>query len=312
MDQLKKFLKITHPTLEDAPKVLELMSTCEIQEYGESDSDMEDLLYDWKRIDLDTDAWLAFGSDGYLVGYSAVIPWGMNWNLDFYLHPDHADEHRSKALLKLGMDRLMEIGKGVQNSIKALTYVAAVNQQDRLLFESAGFSVNRHHFQMQIDLKEMPQTPDWPDGLKIQTFEQGCRSDLVEIHMLIQEAFDKPGRTPQSFEDWCKTMTREDIFEPELWFLVRSAGRIVGVCLCYNYPGSGWVRQLGVVEDWRRKGLGSALLQYSFGIFWQRGMMKVGLGVAADNEKAKTVYERNGMYVKREYVEYKKNFAASG
>jgi len=306
MDRLKNFVKIKHPKQDDAQSVMDLMAACEVHEYGETDSDMEDLLYDWKQINLDTDAWLAFGSNGELAGYSAVIPWGEDWKLDFYLHPLYADEHRSKVLLKPGMDRLKEIAAGGDEPVTACSYVAAVNQQDRQLFESTGFSVNQHHFQMQIDLSETPERPVWPDGIKLQTFEQGCRSDLVEIHTLVQKAFDKPGRTPQSYEDWCKTMTREDIFEPELWFLARSGERIIGVCLCYNYPELGWVRQLGVAEDWRRRGLGSAFLRHSFSVFWQRGMKKVGLGVAADNDRAKSLYEQNGMYVKREYVEYMK------
>ncbi len=45
----------------------------------------------------------------------------------------------------------------------------------------------------------------------------------------------------------------------------------------------GWVGTLGVVREWRRHGLGLALLQHSFQQFYQRGKRKVGLGVDAQS-----------------------------
>jgi len=76
--------------------------------------------------------------------------------------------------------------------------------------------------------------------------------------------------------------------------------------LCFEYPGQGWVRQLGVAESWRRKGLGTALLLHAFGEFRKRGISEVGLTVDSHNPRAYAFYQRVGMKRIRQYDEYEK------
>jgi ribosomal protein S18 acetylase RimI-like enzyme len=55
---------------------------------------------------------------------------------------------------------------------------------------------------------------------------------------------------------------------------------------------------LGVRRAWRKRGVGLALLQHSFGEFYKRGTRKVGLGVDAQNlTGALKLYEKAGMHV---------------
>ena len=69
----------------------------------------------------------------------------------------------------------------------------------------------------------------------------------------------------------------------------------------------GYVNVLGVRRPWRKKGLGLALLQHSFGEFYQRGCKRAGLGVDADSLTGATrLYERGGMHVDRQFCLYKK------
>jgi ribosomal protein S18 acetylase RimI-like enzyme len=71
--------------------------------------------------------------------------------------------------------------------------------------------------------------------------------------------------------------------------------------------GIGWVGTLGVRRPWRKKGLGSALLQYSFSEFHRRGKTTIGLGVDASNPTGATrLYQRAGMYVASEFITYEK------
>ena len=84
-------------------------------------------------------------------------------------------------------------------------------------------------------------------------------------------------------------MMRPDTFAADLWFLGIAGEQVVGACLCLEYPGQGWVRQLGVAETSRRKGLGTALLLHAFGEF-----------------RAFTFYQRVGMKRIRQYDEYEK------
>jgi GNAT superfamily N-acetyltransferase len=60
----------------------------------------------------------------------------------------------------------------------------------------------------------------------------------------------------------------------------------------------GWIGTLAVRPAWRRRGLGLALLQESFGRFYARGERTVALGVDAQNPTGPTrLYERAGMGV---------------
>lgn len=123
----------------------------------------------------------------------------------------------------------------------------------------------------------------------------------------IQTAFDRPGRVRPAFERWRDVMVGATNFDSNLWLLAYYGEEFVGAILCFDYHQYGWVRQLGVAGHWRGKGLGSALLQHMFGVFYQRGHATVGLGVDAENPNAYHLYERIGMKRTRQYIEYWKS-----
>jgi mycothiol synthase len=67
----------------------------------------------------------------------------------------------------------------------------------------------------------------------------------------------------------------------------------------------GWISSLGVVREWRRRGLGRALLQHAFAEFFRRGKWQVGLGVDSDNLTGAThLYRKAGMHINREFQTY--------
>jgi ribosomal protein S18 acetylase RimI-like enzyme len=106
-------------------------------------------------------------------------------------------------------------------------------------------------------------------------------------------------------------MIDREAFEPGLWFIAESSGEIVGCVLCPNYEDEGWVRQLAVSRDWRRRGLGTALLRQAMSEFTRRGRKEIGLVVDSWNRTgAKELYERAGMTVAREHVRYEKTLRA--
>jgi ribosomal protein S18 acetylase RimI-like enzyme len=71
--------------------------------------------------------------------------------------------------------------------------------------------------------------------------------------------------------------------------------------------GIGWIGTLGVRRPWRKRGLGEALLHYSFDEFYKRGMKTISLGVDAQNPTGATrLYEKVGMRAASEFVTYEK------
>jgi mycothiol synthase len=299
-------LVIRNPTLDDARRTLDLMIRCDVSEYGEPDADMTDLLFDWNRTDLNRDAWLALTPDGGVVGYGAVLPWVSDLQYDFYIDPSWEGTKLGQDLLdrcdKRGLF-LAEEHEGV-GVMLANTYIAHVNQRNREIVEGAGFHLKKYIFQMRIEMDSAPREPHWSPGISVRTAVPN--QDDRTIFELIQSAFDRPGRTPSSFGEWKAFMMRPDVFDADLWFLGIAGEQVVGACLCLEYPGQGWVRQLGVAETYRRKGLGAALLLHAFGEFSKRGFSEVGLTVDSDNPRAFTFYQRVGMKRVRQYDEYEK------
>jgi len=299
-------LVIRNPTLDDAQHTLDLMIRCDVSEYGEPDADMTDLLFDWNRIDLNRDAWLALTPDGGVVGYGAVLPWVSDLQYDFYVDPSWEGTKLGQDLLDRCHKRglfLAEEHEGV-GVMLAKTYIAHVNQRNQEIVKGAGFHIKKYIFQMRIEMDSASRQPRWSPGISVRTAVPN--QDDRTIFELIQSAFDRPGRTPPSFEEWKDFMMRPDTFEADLWFLGIAGEQVVGACLCLEYPGQGWVRQLGVAETYRRKGLGAALLLHAFGEFRKRGFSEVGLTVDSDNPRAFTFYQRVGMKRVRQYDEYEK------
>ena len=93
---------------------------------------------------------------------------------------------------------------------------------------------------------------------------------------------------------------------PGLWFLAEADGKLVGAVLCPNYEDEGWIRQLAVARDWRRRGLGTALLRQALGEFHRRGRNRVGLVV--ELQVAPVML----MHVAREHTRYEKQIQAAG
>jgi len=294
------------PRLDEAKQVLDLMIRCDISEYGEPDSDLDDLLRDWESIDLDRDAWLVHTPQGELVGYAAVTPWRINLRFHFYVDPSQEDNDLLKALLEhcemRGKDLARE--RGGDNPIKAIIYISHANQQQTELLQRSGYQVVKHVFNMQADLATEVKAAAWPQDITVRCIQPG--KDDRQVYDLIQEAFARPGRTPPTFAEWKDFMMRPETFKPDIWFLAEAGGQLVGACLCFEYAdsGLGWVRQLGVLAEWRRRGLGAGLLLHSFAEFKRRGFAKAALAVESDNPNAISFYQGVGMEQIRFIDEY--------
>jgi len=296
------------PRQDEAQAVTDLVIACDIHELGAPDFELDDLLTDWNMpgFDLALDA-VVVEEDGRLAAYAAFI---RNDYVDVYVHPEYRNRGLGKQLLDWSERRGLERAAPGQKVLLGQV-VTSTHESARRLLENHGYEPVRTYWRMSMPLEEQPPPPAWPEGVIVRTFDQ--ERDTRAVYALVQDAFaDNERHTAESFEEWQAFMIDRDAFEPGLWFIAESKGEIVGCVLCPNYEDEGWIRQLAVARDWRRRGLGTALLRQAMSEFSRRGRKELGLVVDSWNRTgAKELYERAGMTVAREHVRYEKTLRSA-
>lgn len=301
----KYFLRPPNP--QDRQSVFDLQIRCDIRDAGFPDSDIEDLDYDWDRINLARDAWVAINGKGELKGYGAVLPWYEHGSrLVIYDDPGTEDTDLFLGLLLMCERRAIAALRDRKDILKPGIYTHVTDRalHQKGILEEAGYKIEKYIFNMHIDLSQEISPPQLPEGIIIRTARTG--QDDREIHALVQEAFDWRERTTQPFEDWQGFMMRPDIYDETLWFLAEKDKKIIGTCLCTIYTDLGWVRQLAVMKEFRKMGIGRSLLHSAFREFRSRGFSKAGLAVESANPNAYHFYQTAGMYKAVHLDEYVK------
>jgi hypothetical protein len=99
----------------------------------------------------------------------------------------------------------------------------------------------------------------------------------------------------------------DNVYDATLWMIAWDGNQIAGFSQNRFRKEIGWIGTIAVRRPWRRKGLGIALMHHTFGEFYKRGTLIIGLGVDSANLTGATrLYERAGMYVAGEFALYEK------
>ena len=251
----------------------------------EPDTELADLLDEWRELDLGRDAWL-WEADGAPIAFGSIRGRGEKWHLDGYVHPEHRGRGLGAEILRLGEERAREGGGELVHS-----GTLHADEPARALFEGSGYRFVRAFLRMSIELVDDVPDPTLGPGLRLVVPD-----DDAEVHAVVQESFaDHWDHQPRSLEEF---LQRHEAVDRSLWRGVRDGDRLVAVAVNEQRFGGGWVGRLGTLRDWRGRGLASALLQASFAEFRRRGETFAQLGVDAESPTgAVRVYERAGMRV---------------
>ena len=286
---------LRRPTQNDINDVLTLILRCDQRDVGFPDSDLNDLKGDWERVDLAQDAWLAIDKHNHLQGYGIVLPRADDKYIAVYDAPGAEDTDLFLSLTVLCEGRARFLLRDVPDPEKQVivAYISASVMHQKQVLTDAGYHVTKHLFNLHRDLDGDFPAPVWPAGVTLRNVNPGA--DDRALHTLIQDAFAKPGRKAQSFDEWQAYMMHPGRFIPDLWFLLEKGDELIGCILCFDYPDLGWVRQLAVRADQRGSGFGRMLLQYAFHVFKGRGYPKAGLAVESENANALKLYTSVGL-----------------
>ena len=315
MEALPTGYHARRPAQDDAETVFALVEACAAAEYGTPDMTLDELRQGWRRpgFDLARDACQVLDAGGETVGYAE------SWNIEpshihgrGFVHPRARGRGIGSWLLARTEERARAMAEGAPEGDRVTLqhWSTAVNDSALALLRSYGFVPVRRMRRMEVALSEPLARPEWPPGIAVRTFVPG-RDDRA-AHAALDEAFrDHWGYLPLPFEHWAHGTIANETFDPTLFFLACDGDEIAGLAQCEVFGDIGWVNDLAVRRPWRGHGIGLALLRHSFGVFYERGLTTVGLGVDSQNLTGATrLYERAGMHVAREHEVYEKELRA--
>jgi len=306
--------------LDDVDMAAQMAIEYSLATTGFSDVDAGSLRNMWQvpGFDVASDVYFVFSPESSLAGYLEV------WtNADPPVHPFVwgivAPEFQGRGIGTHLLAWAEQRARGVLEAVPSDIRVAPVAGTPAVINSAKGLLANngwvyiRSFYTMLIDLDATPPEPGFPADITLGTFRP---EDAESVFRVVDESFsDHFGHVDQPFESafarFRHNMIEDPLFDPSIWFLALAGEKIAGVALCHRRapddPECGYVNILGVRRQWRKRGLGLALLRQAFGEFHRRGYRKVSLGVDAQNiTGALHLYEKAGMHVIRQFDQYEK------
>ena len=307
----------------DLPALVTLVNEADTYDQLERATTLEEMEHEmsWPNYYPETDCFLAY-KNGRLVGYgdlffrrgqenaaSVAYTWGV-------VHPRWRRLGIGRRLLQVLEQRAS--ARAAEAGEKAVCVQARGRdiEDDRIaLFESMGMERVRYFFDMVRPIDNGLPPVEMPPGFRLRTFDPA--RDLEAVWEVDVRAFrDHWGWTGFPFEEF-RHWVHQPGFRPELWLLAEeeTSGQVAGICLNRIDPEriartgrqEGLVNTLGVLREYRKLGLGSALLAQSLRILRQAGMDAAHLGADAENlTGAIRLYERLDFGVRKTTVVYHK------
>jgi mycothiol synthase len=156
------------------------------------------------------------------------------------------------------------------------------------LFASRGLRQYFAEDVMRIDPAAAPP-PRWPAGIGLTGWSGSTAS---RFYAVFEAAFrDRPGFPGTPADEWITETEEDDEFLPD-WSLLATvpglgdAGFVIGL--------AGWIAQVGVLPEARRRGIGAALVCESLSRMAADGAAEAWLDVNVDNPGAAALYRRLG------------------
>lgn len=316
-------------TLADVAEATEVFNTASLKFTGQPEFSLEQTQTFWQSsgFDLAQHSRAVIAPDGRLVANVDVdMTSAMPVHIVIWarVHPQFAGLGIGTAMMQWAEYSARKAIPRVPTDARVVLYTDVYGTDDTAvqLMIDCGFTHVRDFWRMKIEFDEAfagePPLPVWPEGIRLSNMAE--RPDLTAIVAVKEEAFrDHWGHVEEPLElavaDTRNWLENDPTHQPANWLLAMDGDEIAGMCWCrlneYSDPEMGWVSTLAVRRPYRGRGLGMALLQESFRLFYRHGFKRAGLHVDAGSlTHATRLYEKAGMKIQRRKLVFEKELQA--
>jgi mycothiol synthase len=305
---------------EDLEAIVDLINEADAVDHLDEATDalaFRELLH---RPDFDpyNDAFVALDEHGSIVGHARLDLKNAPRQGRFYahtvVHPDRRDEAIEDLLLEQLWSRAQE-RRHILGSKPAQfrTYCASYQEERICLFESLGLRPVRYDLHMVYHPLDNLLDPALPPGITVRPYSRGedDKRAMEVVNAAFSDVMDYAEVTLEDFRHWIGSPS----FQDRLSSVALDAQEMVGLCLCTVGEGrashlgrrDGIVDSFCVLPEYRRRGLGSALLLTSLHAFKWAGLESATLDADTENPtQAVRLYERAGFREAWRWVTYGK------
>jgi ribosomal protein S18 acetylase RimI-like enzyme len=154
-----------------------------------------------------------------------------------------------------------------------------------------GAMQTRPYYHLCKSLSDTLPRPVWPQTVCLAVF----RPEMIgELHALLSASYEAVGDTVPPEDIWWQALSGDEEYDAALIFPVTDTeGQVIAFAQCWS---SAFIKDIVVHPEWRKQGIGEALLLHCFQVFYARGAEKTCLKVESNNPfGAERLYRRLGM-----------------
>jgi ribosomal protein S18 acetylase RimI-like enzyme len=259
------------PEPDDAEAILDLLSAYNKAVVGFADCTLDGVTAFLAEpgFDRDTDSWLVLAENGLPAGLAATCGKGDRQVIGI----DLTSRNPAVAawLFEQSMRRGREMGREYGHAeITVDFYIYRADESLHALLTDNGFTVGTTYHRMRINHSGAVTAPEVPEGIVVRrgTFDDATR---WAAHEAIIDFFrGQFGFVPRPHDEWVEMLDAQETFDWSQLTMLEVDGRAVAVRMCNDGfvegENCGHIGTLGVLEEFRGRGLAKFLLHDAFAL----------------------------------------------
>ncbi|KST62840.1 GNAT family N-acetyltransferase [Mastigocoleus testarum] len=292
----------------DLEAIANLINFCDATYQLDQKTSVSELRDDFNTpsFDQESDICLWENIDKKLIGFGSL--WitepsdSIDGYLSIYVHPNLKNSALQSEIIRWGESRMRQVRQERGFEVKLRSRCRDSFSERIVTLKNRDFTIDRYFLRMERSLSEQIPQPDFPEGF---TWRQtNPEQDVIKWMELFNDSFQDHWNhhdvTLENLQHWLKS----ENYRSDLDLIaVDSNGKFVACCYGEIFPEDnlhkeykeGWISIVATRREFRRMGIGKAILLSNLHQLKAAGMDVAKLGVDADNPNgALGLYESIG------------------